>query len=262
MTLEVTSADGTTLGVYVEGTGPALVLVHGGTADHTRWAPLIPLLRDDFSLVMPDRRGRGASANESDEYAIEREGEDVLAVLAAVEPGAMVFSHSYGATATLTVLDRLPASSVVLYEPPFDTSGYQTIPEEQLARWEGHLEHGEREAVLESFYRETLLFDDAALEQLRALPIWQTRLAAVHTLVREGRALRTFRPAQIRPSMPVRLLLGDSTAPHLDASTRAAADATAGSELLLLPGQGHVAIDAATTMIADHLRAAWLNRRR
>lgn len=58
---------------------------------------------------MLDRRGRGASAREPSTYAIQREADDLLAVLAAVGPAATVFAHSYGATVTLDALDRLPA---------------------------------------------------------------------------------------------------------------------------------------------------------
>jgi pimeloyl-ACP methyl ester carboxylesterase len=258
--LVVTSADGTVLGASVVGSGPPLVLVHGGTADQTRWAPLIPLLRDEFTLVLLDRRGRGASTDEAADYAIEREGEDVLAVLAALESEAMVFGHSYGATVTLSVLDRLPAAAVLLYEPPFDTGPHQTISDDQLERWIRFVERGEREAMLENFYRETLGFDDVALEALKARPIWQARVAAVHTLVREGEALRVFRPRSLRPAMPVRFLLGDVTADHLDASTREAAAAVEGSELVVLPGQGHVAIDTAPELIAQHVRETWQRR--
>jgi pimeloyl-ACP methyl ester carboxylesterase len=255
--LEVKSADGSVVGASVEGAGPPLVLVHGGTADHTRWAPLVPLLRDEFRLVMVDRRGRGGSADEAPDYAIEREGEDLLAVLAALDAPAMVFAHSYGATVTLTALDHLPAAAVLLYEPPFDTAQHQIVPEHLLARWTDLLERGEREAVLEDFYRDVLRFEPATIDALRPLPVWQARVAAVHTSVREGRALRTFRPARMRPTMPVRILLGEVTTPPLAASTRAAAAAVEGSELVTLPGQGHVAIDAVPELIAQHVRETW-----
>lgn len=242
---------------YVEGSGPPLVLVHGSTADHTRWAPLVPLLREEFTLVMLDRRGRGGSTAEADTYAIEREGEDVLALLASLPAPAMVFGHSYGASATLSVLDPLPAAAVLLYEPPFATPGHEVFSESQLGRWQAALDEGRREAVLEMFYREALRFDDAAIDALRPLPIWQARLAAVHTVVREARAVRTFAPRPVQPSMPVRFLLGDCTTTHLTASTRAASDLVEGSELAVLPGQGHVAIDAAPQLIADHVRETW-----
>lgn len=255
--LHVTNPDGTVIGASVVGTGPPLVLVHGGTADRSRWAPLVPLLQDEFTLVMMDRRGRGSSAVESADYAIEREGEDISAVLGALPAPAMVFAHSYGATCTMSVLDRLPAAAVLLYEPPFATGGHAPIERDMLEQWGALLAEDRREAVLESFYRDILLFEEPAIEALKQLPIWQARLAAVHTLVREGYPLLAFEPPRLEPSMPVRILLGDCTAPHLDASTRAAAAAIRGSELVILPGQGHVAIDTATHEIARQVRETW-----
>lgn len=255
--LEATSPDGTVIGAVVEGSGPALVLIHGSTADHTRWRPLLPHLREKFTLVQVDRRGRGASAAESDDYAIEREGEDILAVVAALPAPVMVFGHSYGATATLTVLDRLPAAAVLLYEPPFATPGRPVFTDDQLERWSAILNEGRREALLEAFYREALGFSEEAIEALRPLPIWQARLAAVHTVVREAAAVRSFQPPRLRPSMPVRVLLGDATTPHLSASTKATAEAIEGSELAVLPGQGHVAIDTAPELVVQHVRETW-----
>lgn len=255
--VESVSADGTVVTAQVVGNGPPLVLVHGSTADHTRWAPLVPLLREEFTLVMLDRRGRGASINEADGYGIEREGEDVLATLASIPAPAMVFGHSYGASATLSVLDRLAAAAVLLYEPPFATPGHEVFSESQLSRWQTALDEGRREAVLEMFYREALRFDEAAIDAMRPLPVWQARIAAVHTVVREARCVQTFAPHAVRLDMPVRFLMGDSTTPHLTASTRAAADAVEGSELVILAGQGHVAIDAAPHLIADQVRDTW-----
>jgi pimeloyl-ACP methyl ester carboxylesterase len=259
--LTVTSPDGTVIGAFVEGAGPALVLVHGSTADHNRWAPLVPLLKDEFRLVMIDRRGRGASSTESGDYAIEREGADVLAVLAALPQPAMVFGHSYGATCALGVLDQLPASSpVLLYEPAFATPGNPAFTADQLERWSAVLAAGRREELLELFYREALLFDDAAIENVRALPMWPHRVAAVHTVVREAQCVREFVPAASSPPMPVRFLVGDATSPMLAAATRAAAAATSGSELHVLTGQGHVAIDTAPALVAEHVRATWARR--
>jgi pimeloyl-ACP methyl ester carboxylesterase len=258
--VEVESADGTVVGAEVVGIGPAVVLVHGSTADRRRWAPLVPLLQEEFSLVLVDRRGRGDSAREATGYSIEREGEDILAVLAEIPAPSMVFGHSYGATCTLSVLDRLTCQAVLLYEPPFATPGQEIFSDDQLRRWQAILDAGNREELLETFYREALRFDDAAIDALRPLPIWQARLAAVHTVVRESAAVRTFAPPKLRSPIPVRILLGDQTPPHLEASTRAAAAAVEGSELAILPGQGHVAIDSATDLIARHVRETWAAR--
>ena len=61
--LEVTSADGTRIGCEVDGTGPALLLVHGSTADRHRWAAVRAALAERFTLVLMDRRGRGLSGD-------------------------------------------------------------------------------------------------------------------------------------------------------------------------------------------------------
>ena len=255
------SADGTVVACAVEGAGPSLVLVHGSTADHSRWAPLIPDLRDDFTLYALDRRGRGGSSREAADYGIEREGEDLLAVLTDRPGPSMVFGHSYGASVTLSVLDRLPnCVAVLLYEPPFATPGHEVFTNDQLDRWSAVLAEGRREDLLELFYREALLFDDAAIDALRPLPIWAARVAAVHTVVREAAAVRSFAPRPMAAPVPVRFLLGDSTAPHLTASTRAAAAAISGSELEILTGQGHVAIDADPGLVARHVREVWAAR--
>lgn len=251
--LRATSADGTVLGAEVVGSGPGLLLVHGGTADRTRGAPLVPHLQDDFTLLL-DRRGRGASTDEAPDYALAREGEDLLAVQDAFGEDVAVFGHSYGATVTLQVLDRL-RRPVVLYEPPFATSEHQVAPPELLRWMDGQLLAGHREAVLEAFYLQVLGFPPEAVADLRRLPVWQHRLDAVHTLPREAWAANGYVP-QALTGPATTYLLGDSTAPFLDASTRAAHDAQPGARLVVMPGQGHVAIDANPALVAGLVRAA------
>ena len=74
------SEDGTPIAAWRSGEGPPLVLVHGAAADHSRWAPVLPALEARFTVVAIDRRGRGQSGD-AREYAIEREYEDVAAVV-------------------------------------------------------------------------------------------------------------------------------------------------------------------------------------
>ena len=101
MTSSVVSADGTTIGFESLGAGPPLVLVHGGTADRTRWAPVRERLAERYTVHIVDRRGRGLSTAEADQYDIRREGEDIAAVVAAVGPDVYLFGHSYGALCSL-----------------------------------------------------------------------------------------------------------------------------------------------------------------
>ncbi len=79
----VTSKDGTPIAYWTSGKGPPLVLVHGTPADHTRWRPLLPYLESHTIVHAMDRRGRGGSGDGED-YALEREYEDIAAVVDAV----------------------------------------------------------------------------------------------------------------------------------------------------------------------------------
>jgi pimeloyl-ACP methyl ester carboxylesterase len=91
----VLSEDGTSIAVWQSGEGAPLVLVHGTTADHTRWAPVLPALEERFNVLAIDRRGRGRSGD-ADDYAIEREFENVAAVVEWAGDGVNLLGHSYG----------------------------------------------------------------------------------------------------------------------------------------------------------------------
>jgi len=103
------------------------VLVHGGTADHTRWLSILPALEERFTVYAVDRRGRGLSGD-APEYAIEREFEDVAAVVDAIDGPVDVLGHSYGALCALEaalLTDKI--RRLALYEPPVPT-GRQMFP--------------------------------------------------------------------------------------------------------------------------------------
>ena len=119
----VASKDGTPIAYWRSGEGPPLVLVHGTTADHSRWAPVLPAFEQHFSACAIDRRGRGGSGD-SDEYAIEREFEDVAAVVDSLGEPAFLIGHSYGAVCALeAALLTRNVRKLVLYEPPIDVTG-------------------------------------------------------------------------------------------------------------------------------------------
>ncbi len=102
--MSVTSDDGTVIGVERFGTGPALVVVHGSTADRSRWAPVRDALGESYTVYAMDRRGRGSSLDEAADYALDREVEDVRAVLDLVGGPAYYLGHSYGALVGIQVL--------------------------------------------------------------------------------------------------------------------------------------------------------------
>ena len=235
------------IGVEVDGAGTPLVCVHGSTADRSRWAPIRASLAETFELHLMDRRGRGASTQESSApYALEREADDVIAVAEAAGGAVRLLGHSYGALISLEVL-RLRADLVevaVLYEPPFDTPGHRIAPPEAFGVVTERLDAGDREGALIAFYELIIGVDPTPL---RRLPIWQARLAAVHTLVREGEIglsyvpdARAFRGVDV----PVHVLAGTTSPPAFGAAARTATGALPRAELHWLEGYGHTMIDA------------------
>ncbi|HVF31500.1 MAG TPA: alpha/beta hydrolase [Acidimicrobiales bacterium] len=256
-TVQVHSADGAHIGFERIGSGPPLLLVHGGTADRSRWKPVVPALSARFTLLIPDRRGRGLSKEEPEAYAIEREAEDLLAIVESVPGGGTVrvFAHSFGALVAMEAAMRTKAiGAMVLYEPPFPVPGGDVIDRPMMARFEELLAVDDREGALEHFFTNVLELPPAVVEGMKGTPIWSARLAAVHTIVREGRAVQSWRldPERLASIQgPVRLLLGTETTPALDAASRALARAMPAWELVAIEGQGHLAIDAATDVVTE-----------
>lgn len=244
--IEVVTPDGTVVGVERLGSGPPLLAVHGGTADRSRWAPVRDALAEVFTLHLVDRRGRGASAREAPgPYALEREVEDVIAVIEMIGEPVLYLGHSYGAIVGMEALVRTDRiEKALLYEPPFDAGGYVMVSASFRERFSALLQLGKREEALEAFYRDVVAIDPTPL---RTLPVWQARLAAVHTLEREGEAAASYVPDAARLASirtPVRLLLGSQSPAAFRAAATAAAGAIPGADLVEVDGQGHGMIDA------------------
>ncbi len=94
----VISRDGTPIGFRRSGQGPGLVLVHGTSADASRWDPLLPRLEPAVTVYAVDRRGRGASGD-GPAYSLAAEAHDLVAVIEAAGGPVDVLGHSYGACA-------------------------------------------------------------------------------------------------------------------------------------------------------------------
>jgi len=169
----VTSKDGTPIAYWHSGQGPPLVLVHGTAADHGRWAPVLPAFEQHFSVCAVDRRGRGASGD-SEHYAIEREFEDIAAVVDSLGEPTILLGHSYGALCALeAVLLTRNVRKLVLYEPGIEVAGEQIYPQEVIERLEALLGTGDREGVVATFMREVAELPPETVEYMRSQPAWQ-----------------------------------------------------------------------------------------
>src|SRR5439155_4891038 len=111
--------DGTLIAYLRRGQGPAILLVHGTAANHTRWNPVLPALQRQFTVYAMDRRGCHAWRDLAP-YRMEDDIADVTAVIGAIEQGPVdVVGHSYGAICALeSALREQRVRRLVLYEPP------------------------------------------------------------------------------------------------------------------------------------------------
>jgi pimeloyl-ACP methyl ester carboxylesterase len=244
MTSKIVSKDGTVIAFTTSGRGPPLVLVHGASADRTRWAALLPELEERRTVHAMDRRGRGDSGD-AVPYAIEREFEDVAAVVDSIGKGVDLLGHSYGAICALEAALRTPSvRRLVLYEPPLPVGGI--LSEEMAERLGAMLAAGDREGVVTAFLADVVRLPPAELAALKALPSWRGRVAAAHTILREMRSSYVFHPERFESfRTPTLLLLGGESPPFFAKATEAIRAALPASRVVALPGQRHTAMNTA-----------------
>jgi pimeloyl-ACP methyl ester carboxylesterase len=251
----VESPDGTTIACYVAGDGPPLVLVHGTSADHARWAPVIAALEARFTTYAIDRRGRGASTD-GGAYSIEREFDDVAAVIDGIEGDVDVLGHSYGAICALEATLRTSrVRRLVLYEPPLRV-GTRIHEPGLIERLDGLMANGDREAVVTTFLREVVRMGPGELDMVQRDTGWGARLAAAHTIPRELRCVDTHQPdfARIATLNAATLLLvGGDSPPFLVEPTHRLHACISNSRLVVMPGQQHVAMNSAPDLFLEHV---------
>lgn len=239
----VESADGTRIGYESFGDGPPMLLVHGTSATHIRWAPVREELGSRYTIHEMDRRGRGLSSAEAGAYRLQREAEDVAAVAEALGDDVYVVAHSYGALCTMEAALITDAfRRIVLYEPPMPSPGLDVVPAKTLAQLK---EISEPEWILEAFYRNALQLPQPAVDAMKGTEIWKARLSAAHTITRELDEATAYRAddrlSQI--TVPVRMLVGTETTAYLRAATAAFAGQIPHAEVVALQNQAHQAID-------------------
>jgi pimeloyl-ACP methyl ester carboxylesterase len=243
----IRSTDGTPIAYQRSGQGSPLILVHGTTADHTRWAPVLPNFEQHFTVYAVDRRGRGESGD-AEQYAIEREFEDIVALINSIDDPVFLLGHSYGAICSLEAARRTThVRKLVLYEPPIPT-GIEIYPHEVVNRIQALLDAGDREGALITFMQNIVHVPPHEMEMLRSAPSWPARIAAAHTILREmhGSNEYVFVPAHFSNlTIPTLLLLGGDSPAFFKAATEAVHAALPDSQVHVMPGQQHTAMNTA-----------------
>jgi len=248
------SPGGPPIAIFPTGDGPPIALVHGATADHTTWRTSGPLLARRHTLYPIDRRGRGESGDGhlGEPYEIDREFDDLVAVVDAVaaidRQPVDVVGHSYGGRIALgAALRTANTRRLIVYEgaPPVPWGrGYQDADAGALRRIEALVATGDRDAALATFMQEIVGMPEPDLAAFRADPIWPRRAAAVHTTIRELRA-ETSEAASLAALGEVRqpvlqILGGESPEPFAEA-TRALDARLRNGRVVTIAGARHAA---------------------
>jgi pimeloyl-ACP methyl ester carboxylesterase len=240
----VTSADGTSIAVERTGSGLPVILIGGAFNDRSTVAGLAGVLAGDFTAVTYDRRGRGDSGD-APGSAVEREIEDLAAVIGHESGPAGVFGHSSGAALALEAASRgLAIGKIAVYEPPYVIEGTRSCPGDDLAeRLRALLGHGDRDGAVALFLTEAIAMPAEVIEGMRASQMWGWFTGLADTLPYDvavcgpGMALPAGRLAVIK--VPVLAIGGGASPPWLPAAARAVADAIPGARYVTLDGQDH-----------------------
>ena len=169
---QVTSKDGTTIAFDRMGDGPPVILVSGGSTDRSANAPLAALLAPHVTVFNYDRRGRGPSAD-TPPYAVEREVEDIDAVIGAAGGSAFLYGTSSGAVLALeAAASGLPVSKLALWEPPFILDENARPPTDQVEQYNQMIAEGRRGDAVEYFMTKVVSMPAEFVAQARTQPWW------------------------------------------------------------------------------------------
>jgi pimeloyl-ACP methyl ester carboxylesterase len=254
---KVISRDGTPIAYYRSGTGPPLILVPGaGAANPVAW-PVVPALEEHFTVYTVDRRGHGESGDRST-YAIEREFEDIVAVVDSMGEPANLLGHSFGGLCALeAALLTQNMRKLVLYEPlSIPLPDLPVYPEGFINQLQALIDANDREGTLNMFYRVIAGLSPKVIEQLKLTPAWPDRLAIAHTLPRELRADGRYRfDAQrfIDMHIPTLLLGGGDSRDFEKKGNELVAEALPNCRIAIMPGQQHAAMYTAPELFVGEV---------
>ncbi|TCO47904.1 pimeloyl-ACP methyl ester carboxylesterase [Kribbella antiqua] len=242
----VTSADGTTIAFDAVGEGQPLIMIDGATAHRAvnpSNAEVAKLLSDEFRTYVYDRRGRGESTD-TKPYAIQREIEDLAALIEDAGQPATVFGWSSGSLLTLdAVAAGLPIKALALFEPPVVVDDARPpLPVDYVER----LESGSPDDAVELFMTAAALLPAEMVDSMRGTPIWSAVADIAGTIAYDGRIMGTTMSGNPLPTdrwaavdVPVLVMHGDNTPPYLRRGAEAVAELLPTARLLPVQGENH-----------------------
>lgn len=213
------------------------------------------MLAPYYQAVTYDRRGRGGSGDESSGYSVDREMEDLKAVIDRLGGMVSLVGHSSGAVLALeAAIRRLPVDKVAAYEPPFIPEGSRPRPAPDVAeRLLRFVEAGDRDGATRLYQTEVIGLPAEMVEGMAQSEMWSflTRLADTlpydYALFEPGCPVPNDRLAGIE--VPTLVVAGSNTFPWLAAAAEEVAQAVPGARYLSLEGQDHGVLQHPAAML-------------
>jgi len=249
----IRSTDGTELGAMRTGAGTSVVLVHGTMGTKDDWSEVSRRLGTDCEVTSFDRRGRGASGD-GPGYSLDREVDDILAVVDTCDSRVSLIGHSFGAVLSVLAVARAADrfDRLVLYEPPV---GDLRSPDDPLEdRLDIAIAAGNQDGAVEAFLEGV----GATTEEIRANRsrpnVWAALRRAVGTASREIRAAKAVLPfdpdvvAAVR--VPTLVLMGAEQANESYSGLRDLAEQLPMGRLEYVPGHHLALVFASDAFVA------------
>jgi pimeloyl-ACP methyl ester carboxylesterase len=252
------SADGTKIAFDRFGDGPPVIMVVGAFNTRSTTEPLARALEQRFTVLNYDRRGRGDSGDTAP-YAIDREIEDLGALIEAAGGSASVFGYSSGAVLALkAAASGLAITHLALYEPPFRADdSYPALPGDLAGHLAELVSAGRRGDAVELYQTKAVGIPEEMIAQMRHAPFRPGLESIAHTLVYDAiicgdLSLPTGLAASVMT--PTLVISGEQSSPYLTAAARAVAQLLPGARLCSLAGQGHdISPDATAPVLTEFL---------
>ncbi|MED4586703.1 alpha/beta hydrolase [Brevibacillus choshinensis] len=245
---KVISKDGTAIAFDKSGNGPAIILVCA--AFQTRSDPMMPqlasLLSPHFTVFNYDRRGRGDSGDMAP-YAVEREVEDIEALINEAGGSAFVFGMSSGGVLALDAARKLAVAKLALYEPPFVVDNTRPpLPKDYLKQLKELTASGRRGDAVEYFLTKAAGVPSDFVAPMRSAPFWTAMEAVAHTLVYDGTIMGDTMSGNPLPAekwstvtIPTLVVGGETSPEYQRNAVNALADGLPNAKRRILEGQDH-----------------------
>ena len=260
------SSDGTRIAYDRLGDGPPIVLVSGAFGNRSFPSPLPSLLASHFTVFDYDRRGRNDSGDLAP-YAVEREIEDLAAVVEAAGGSAALYGVSSGAVLALEAAAAgVPATGLALYEPPLIVDDTRSpLPADYVERLDEFTDAGRSGDAVAYFMTTAVGIPRDVVTSMRSTPMWAGLEAVAHTLAYDARIMRGFMNGKPLPGdrwasvdVPALVMDGGKSPAFQRNAVQALAGVMPNATRRTLEGQTHdVSMEVLAPVIAEFLARAY-----